>query len=207
MWRNGADLIARKSRAGRRPRLATVSLLLVSTEAANNHAAVLTALARLGADLSAISEPLDLRVIDRSKFKGVLFGNPTAPKKAGDEAGSVEGGGGRNGNDVGRNNGPGTPPEGANTKVPGVDRDVSGNELVNTQGGMTPLLVAAREGHIDTARALLDAGVAVDQAKIGDHTTPLVEATINGNSDLATLLLEHGADPNRAATSSLPTST
>jgi ankyrin repeat protein len=168
--------------------------------AANNHAAVVTALAKHGADLSATSEPLDLRVIDRSKFKGVLFGNPTAPKKPGEESGSVEGGGGRNGNNVGRNNGPGAPPEAAGpVRVPGVDRDFSGNELVNTHGGMTPLLFAAREGHIDTAKALLDAGVDVNQAKIGDNTTPLVEAVINGNFDLAKLLIERGADPKRAA--------
>ena len=169
--------------------------------AANNHSAVVTALAKLGADLSATSEPLDLQVIDRTKFKGVLFGNPTAPKKPGEESGSVEGGGGRNGNNVGRNNGPGAPPAAAAgpVRVPGVDRDFSGNELVNTHGGMTPLLFAAREGHIDTAKALLDAEVDVNQAKIGDNTTPLVEAMINGNFDLAKMLLERGADPNRAA--------
>jgi ankyrin repeat protein len=169
--------------------------------AANNHAAVVTALAKHGADLSATSEPLDLRVIDRSKFKGVLFGNPTAPKKPGEESGSVEGGGGRNGNNVGRNNGPGAPPAAAAgpVRVAGVDRDFSGNELVNTHGGMTPLLFAAREGHIDTAKALLEAGVDVNQAKIGDNTTPLVEAVINGNFDLAKLLIERGADPRRAA--------
>jgi ankyrin repeat protein len=167
--------------------------------AANNHAPVITTLAKLGADLSATSTPLDLRVLDRSKFKGVLFGNPTAPKAPGEESGSVEGGGGRNGNNVGRNNGPGAPPTTAAgpVRVPGVDRDFSGNELVNTHGGMTPLLFAAREGHIDTATALLDAGVDVNQAKIGDETTPLVEAMINGNFDLAKLLLDRGADPNR----------
>jgi uncharacterized protein len=165
--------------------------------AAANHAAVVTALGTLGADLQAPSEPLDLRVLDRSRFKGVLFGNPTAPKAPGEEASSVEGGDGRNGNAVGRNNGPGAPPAAAATRVPGVDRDFSGNELVNTHGGMTPLLFAAREGHMETARALLDAGVQVDQAKIGDNTTPLVEAMINGNFDLANMLLDRGADPNR----------
>lgn len=164
--------------------------------AAANHAAVITALGQLGADLQAPSTPLDLQVIDRSKFKGVLFGNPTAPKASGDEAGSVEGGGGRNGN--GRNNGPGAPPAPGPVRVAGVDRDFSGNELVNTHGGMTPLLFAAREGHIDTAKALLDAGVDVNQPKIGDKTTPLVEAVINGNFDLAKVLLDRGADPNQA---------
>ncbi len=166
--------------------------------AAANHAAVITALAKAGADMQATSDPLDLRVLDRSRFKGVLFGNPTAPKAPGEEASSVEGGGGRNGGNVGRNNGPGAPPTAAAERVPGVDRDFSGNELVNTHGGMTPLLFAAREGHIETATALLDAGVDVNQAKIGDKTTPLVEAVINGNFDLAKLLLDRGADPNRA---------
>ena len=59
-------------------------------------------------------------------------------------------GGGRNGMNR---------PTAGPTRRPGVDRDFSGNELVNTHGGMTPLLFAARQGHIDTARALLDAGV------------------------------------------------
>ena len=167
--------------------------------AAANHAAVITALGKAGADLSATSDPLDLKVIDRTKFKGVLFGNPEPPKTPGGEAGSVEGGGGRNGGNVsGRNNSVYAPPAGP-TRVPGVDRDFSGNELVNTHGGMTPLLFAARQGYIDTALALLDAGVDVNQPKIGDETTPLLMATINGHFDLAKALLDRGADPNRTA--------
>ena len=153
--------------------------------AAANHAAVVTALGKAGADLCATSDPLDLKVVDRTKFKGVLFGNPEPPKEPGGEAGSVEGGGGRNGgNASGRNNSVYAAPAGP-TRVPGVDRDFSGNELVNTHGGMTPLLFAARQGYIETATALLDAGVDVNQAKIGDDTTPLLLATINGHFDLA----------------------
>ena len=167
--------------------------------AAANHAAVVTALGKAGADLSATSDPLDLKVVDRSKFKGVLFGNPEPPKEPGGEAGSVEGGGGRNGgNAAGRNNSVYAAPA-ASTRVPGVDRDFSGNELVNTHGGLTPLLFAARQGYIETATALLDAGVDVNQAKIGDDTTPLMLATINGHFDLAKVLLDRGADPNHAA--------
>ena len=49
--------------------------------AANYAAEVLAVLGRHGADLSATSTPLDLRVINRSKFAGVLFGNPEPPKK------------------------------------------------------------------------------------------------------------------------------
>ncbi|MDH4064176.1 MAG: ankyrin repeat domain-containing protein [Acidobacteriota bacterium] len=185
--RHGVDLDARETVRG---------LTAAMFAAAANHATVITALGKAGADLAAASDPLDLRVIDRSRFKGVLFGNPVAPKAPGDEAGSVEGGG-RNGNATGRNNGPGAPP--AAVRVPGVDRDFSGNELVNTHGGMTPLLFAARQGYVDTALALLDAGVDINQPKIGDETTPLLMATINGHFDLAKMLLERGADPNRSA--------
>jgi uncharacterized protein len=188
--KRGVDLNAREDVRG---------LTAAMFAAAANHAAVVTSLAKAGADLQAASDPLDLRVLDRSRFKGVLFGNPTAPKAPGEEASSVEGGGGRNGNATGRNNGPGAPPAAAAERIPGVDRDFSGNELVNTHGGLTPLLFAARQGYIDTAVALLDAGVDINQAKIGDDTTPLMLATINGHFDLAKVLLERGADPNRAA--------
>ena len=164
--------------------------------AAANRAEVIGVLGRRGANLSGASHALDLRVIDRSKFVGVLFGNPTQPVAPGQQAGSVEGGDGRNG---GRGGGPmGAPVEGR-TRMPGVDRDFSGNELVRTQGGMTPLLFAARQGHIETARALLDAGVKVNEAKDGDLTSPLLMAAINGHYDLAKVLLDQGADANQAA--------
>jgi ankyrin repeat protein len=167
----------------------TRGLTAVMFAAAANRAAVVATLARHGSDLSATSTPLDLRVLDRSRFAGVLFGNPEPPKTPGGEAGSVEGGG-RNGMNR---------PSAGQTRRPGVDRDFSGNELVNTQGGMTPLLFAARQGHIDTARTLLDAGVDVNQTKVGDATSPLLLATINGHYDLAKVLLERGANPNLAA--------
>src|SRR5262249_34978586 len=43
--------------------------------------------------------------------------------------------------------------------VPGVDRQPLFNEQVAWQGGMTPLLYAARQGYIDIARPPLDRGV------------------------------------------------
>lgn len=163
--------------------------------AAAGRADVLRVLGKKGANLSLASDALDLRVLDRSKFAGVLFGNPTAPKAPGQDAGSVEGGGGRNG---GRGGGPMGAPT-PSTRIAGIDRDFSGNELVRTQGGMTPLLFAARQGHVDTVKALLDAGVNVNQVKDGDLTSPLLMAMINGHYDLAKVLLEKGADPNLAA--------
>lgn len=62
-------------------------------------------------------------------------------------------------------------------------------------GGMTALLVAARDGQRDAVSALLDAGGDINQTSDTDHATALILALINGHYDLAQFLLEHGADP------------
>jgi uncharacterized protein len=87
----------------------------------------------------------------------------------------------------------------ARSLVPGLERQHLFNEQVGWQGGMTPLLYAARQGHIDVARTLLDAGVDVNQRKGGDNASALLVATVNGQFDLATLLLDRGANPNLIA--------
>jgi ankyrin repeat protein len=84
------------------------------------------------------------------------------------------------------------------TPIPGVDRAYNYTELIGYMGGMTPLLFAAREGHLDAAAALLDAGADVNQPRDGDQTTPLLMASLNGHFDLGKFFLERGADPNRA---------
>jgi ankyrin repeat protein len=84
------------------------------------------------------------------------------------------------------------------TPIPGVDRAYNYNELIGYMGGMTPLLFAAREGHLEAATALLDAGADVNQPREGDHTTPLLMASLNGHFDLGKYFLDRGADPNRA---------
>ena len=71
--------------------------------------------------------------------------------------------------------------------------------LVGAQGGLTALLHAVREGHADTALALIKAGANIDRPSAGDNTTPLLMATINGHFDLAMTLLELGADSNIAS--------
>ena len=84
----------------------------------------------------------------------------------------------------------------------GRGNDDSGNEpeplgyadLVGAQGGLTALLLAAREGHTDTVVALLDAGANIDQLSASDHTSPLLIAAINGHFDLAKQLLSRGAN-------------
>jgi len=90
-------------------------------------------------------------------------------------------------------------PAPAKVLVPGVERQQMFNEQVAWQGGMTPLLYAARQGYIDVATALLDAGVAVNQRKGGDQMSALLVATVNGQFDLASMLLDRGADPTLTA--------
>ncbi len=71
---------------------------------------------------------------------------------------------------------------------------------IKNKGGLTPLLHAARQGHLEAMRALIDRGADIDQAGGGDGTSPLLIATINGQFDASLLLLERGADPNIAST-------
>ena len=83
-------------------------------------------------------------------------------------------------------------------QVPGLERQYNYTELVGTWGGLAPIHLAARQGHIDSAMALLDAGADVNQPAAGDHVTPTIIAIVNGHYDLAKALLDRGADPNLA---------
>jgi ankyrin repeat protein len=65
-------------------------------------------------------------------------------------------------------------------------------------GGFSALHFAAREGQLDAARALVDAGADLNQPSGADKSTPLVMAASNGHFELAKLLLDKGADPNAA---------
>jgi ankyrin repeat protein len=79
------------------------------------------------------------------------------------------------------------------------ENPASYGELVDTWGGLTPLLHAVRQGHEAAALALLDGGADVNQRSVGDKTTPLLMAAVNGQFDLAMTLLKKGADPNLAS--------
>ena len=162
--------------------------------AASNRAAVLTLLAKNGADLKATSKVTDLNALskDPAALRDITFGNPPPPGEppSGGRNGPTPQGapGGGFGGRGGRGN-----------QTAGVDRNYQLNELVAAQGGLTPLLLAAREGHAESVRALLDAGADVNQPSAGDKTEPLLIATINGHFDLAITLLGMGADPKAAA--------
>ncbi len=82
---------------------------------------------------------------------------------------------------------------------PDVVRPPATETLVAKTGGMTALLHASREGHVEAALALLDGGADIDQVSPADHTSPLLIATMNGQFDLALLLIGRGADPNLGA--------
>jgi ankyrin repeat protein len=63
------------------------------------------------------------------------------------------------------------------------------------RGGFTAMLFAAREGHVRSLRALIDAHADLNLAD-PDGTTPLIVALMNGHWDAAKLLIDSGADVN-----------
>jgi ankyrin repeat protein len=63
-------------------------------------------------------------------------------------------------------------------------------------GGFTPLLYATRQGCVQCARLLLDAGAAIERTD-PDGVTPLISAILNAHFDTAKLLLERGANVNK----------
>jgi ankyrin len=63
-------------------------------------------------------------------------------------------------------------------------------------GGLTPLLYAAREGCVECARTLVDAGADLNLAD-PENISPLLMAVINGHWDTAQYLIKKGANPNK----------
>ena len=95
--------------------------------------------------------------------------------------------------------------------------DAKADLHIRSSGGFTALLFAVREGRIEVVRTLLKAGADVNEATLpppkvrqrgaggGDTGEPeggtsvLVLAVANAHFELASLLLEAGADPNASA--------
>ena len=59
--------------------------------------------------------------------------------------------------------------------------------------GISPLSYAVFWGHITTAQALIDGGA---NPRLEANAVALYNAVLRGNTDMAALLLSHGADPN-----------
>ena len=72
----------------------------------------------------------------------------------------------------------GLPPRGSRQPIPGA---------------LTPLLYAARDGRLEVARVLLDAGADIDKTD-ANGITPLISAIVNNRVDVAQLLIDRGAD-------------
>jgi uncharacterized protein len=94
----------------------------------------------------------------------------------------------------GRGRGPVDPTK----QVPGLERQYNYTELVGHWGGLSPLHLAARQGHADAVKALVDAKADMNLPSAGDRVTPMLIAVINGHFDVARQLLDQGADPNLA---------
>ena len=75
----------------------------------------------------------------------------------------------------------------------------AGQQVANQalQNGATPLLIAAQQGHLETAQYLAGHGAAVDQAT-SDGATPLLIAAQEGHLEVAQYLVEQGAQVNQA---------
>jgi uncharacterized protein len=79
------------------------------------------------------------------------------------------------------------------TKIPKLSTASSISPI--SRGGLTAFLFAAREGDVETAKAMLDNGVDINQTDV-DSTSGLVVSIMNKQYTLAKFLLDRGADPN-----------
>src|SRR5216683_2410991 len=136
----------------------TTALMLAASSGSTD---AVTLLIDRGADLKATSKVTDLAALSRDEqaLRAFTTGNPAPPGEppAGGRSGPASGGRGAR-------------PQ----QVAGVDRSYQLNELVAAQGGLTPLLLAAREGHRESVEALLSAGADLNQPSAGDRTSPLL---------------------------------
>ena len=191
---HGADVNAREGAWQQTP------LILA---AAANRVDAIEKLLELGADPNVASKALDLQEEQRltgganNAQREVLsaFGdNPTSSQiQAAVQAGrdiyisgevpAARGGGGRGGFG-GRGGGGGRAPR---------------QPSITHKGGLTPLIHATRQGHLEAVAALVDGGAAVNIVSGGDSTSALLMATINAQFDIALFLIENGADPNLEA--------
>jgi ankyrin repeat protein len=91
---------------------------------------------------------------------------------------------------------------GADPKVRSSDRDTTPPKLMAgtpaapiSRGGLTALIFAARQGSIDSAKTLIDAGADINQGD-ADGNTPLLIAILNNHDELSLMLIDRGADVN-----------
>ena len=203
---HGADADAKESEWGQTP---------LMFAAAENRVDTIGALLDYGADTTVVTKSIDIahqsqldraagnvqkKVLDAAVAKGQqptprqvqaaieasreLFASGKIPPPEPAPAGGRGGRGGGNPDDA----------NAANSFNP-----EESNPPVSNKGGMTALLHATRQGHLEAARALLDGGAPINQTGSGDSVTPLLMSVINGEFDLAMMLIGRGANVNLAA--------
>ena len=88
----------------------------------------------------------------------------------------------------------------AQNQVASVERLLAAGADPNARSarGFTPVLFAAREGHVDVLAPLVRAGADVDDVLPERGMSALVLAVYNAQYDFAEALLDEGADPNAA---------
>jgi ankyrin repeat protein len=180
---NGAEVDAREK---------SMQQTALMFAAGTNRVDAIAALLKAGADVKLTSKVNNVGNLSAAELEAVAAASGSAGQPGGNNAQGQndpasaaapppQGGGGRRGGGGGQ---------------AGVDRPYFYNELVGSQGGVTPLLFAARGGYVDAAKLLVGGGADVNQLSAGDKTSPLLIATINGHFDLAKWLLDRGANPN-----------
>jgi ankyrin repeat protein len=174
----GAAVDAREPQWGQTP--------LMFAAAAGRTDAVKALVAR-GADLRATAKVVDLNARNREDAAESRARNQRVAALQRERAAALA-----------KISGSAAPPPAARTARPADDGNepepLGYAELVGAHGGLTPLLLAVRDGRDETALALLDAGAPLNQVSAGDRTSPLLMATINGHFDLAAQLVARGAD-------------
>jgi uncharacterized protein len=177
-------LIARGADVNAKEKVKNETALMIA--ASYGRADVIRALTAHGADLAATTKVLDMAVFNKEEGERLAqFQQQQAAQAAAAGRGNAAAPEGRRGFNP-------------NAK-PGIERQYNYTELVAYWGGMSAVHFAAREGRIEALKALVDAKADVNQQVVGDNSTPMLIATINGHFDLAKHLLDQGADPNLAA--------
>jgi ankyrin repeat protein len=76
---------------------------------------------------------------------------------------------------------------------PGTDATFG---IIPSEGGLTPLHFAARQNSIEAAKVLLASGADINKVEPDSHYSPLLTAVTNKHYDMASMLVEKGANVN-----------
>ena len=210
----GADVSAKSGPAGLPRNYMAQAVNVAQVEASAKRRREAKAAGRTYQEQLAFEQANGAVIQGRFGTEGAVGGNPDAgqnfgqPPTAAELAGAApgqpgRGGAGRGGRGgaggAGRFGNAGAAPAAADADTAqDANQDVIIAGLVGGgSGGLTPLVFAAREGNLETAKVLLEAGADVNQATEYGWT-PLLVATNNRNYKLGAYLLEKGANPNIA---------